>query len=126
MDSSIAKIIDDALDKLESRWSEWQMMPCPENCRKILGPKNSGIYQIRHKQTERLILLGTGKECQKRMRSLFPSPYGTGRRNNERKRNYVLKHWKNLEYRTMETNCIEDAISIEHIMIARNNHCFNT
>ncbi len=84
------KIIEDALDKLESMWSEWQLMPSPENCRNITGPKNSGVYQIRNKQTGNLILFGSGKKCQKRMKSLFPPPHGTGTRNNLKKRNHVL------------------------------------
>jgi hypothetical protein len=95
MVDSVMKIIEDALDKLESMWSEWQLMPSPENCRSITGPKNSGVYQIRNKQTGNLILFGSGKKCQKRMKSLFPPPHGTGTRNNLKKRNHVLDYWRN-------------------------------
>ena len=123
---SIEKIIDDALKKLEGLWDKWQLMPSPENCRNIAGPKNSGVYQIRNKNTRELILFGIGEECQKRMKSLFPAPYGTGTRNNEYKRKYILEHWENLEFRTMETDGIETTKSVEHLLIARINHLFNT
>lgn len=101
-------------------------MPSPENCRNINGPKSSGVYQIINNQTGELILFGIGEECQKRMKSLFPSPYGTGTRNNEYKRRYILENWQVLNYRTIETDKIETAKSIEHLLIARNNHLFNT
>src|SRR5205085_466147 len=126
MAESIEKIIDSNLNVLEFMWSKWQPMPSPESCRKITAPKNSGVYQIRNKQTEKLILFGSGKECQKRMKSLFPTPHGTGTRNNLDKRNHVLDHWKNLEYRTMETGTIEEAKKIENILKAKKNHLFNT
>ena len=126
MNDSIEKIIDEALKKLEEFWNDWQPMPSPEKCRKIGGPKSSGVYQVINNQTGELILFGIGEKCQKRMKSLFPSPYGTGTRNNEYKRSYILENWQVLEYRTLETGKIETAKSIEHLLIARNNHLFNT
>ena len=125
-DQSIEKIINDSLIKLEGLWDSWQPMPSPENCRSIDAPGNSGVYQIRNKATQELILFGIGEKCQKRMKSLFPAPYGTGTRNNEYKRKYVFEHWEDLEYRTMETGEIETAKPVEHLLIARNNHLFNT
>jgi hypothetical protein len=58
-------------------WSEWVEIPAPENCRKIIGPKDSGVYQIRTQDTKQNILFGIGDNCQKRMKSLFPEPYGS-------------------------------------------------
>ncbi len=123
---SIEKIIDDALSKLEGKWNKWQPMPSPKNCRKIDGPKKAGVYQIINKKTEKLVLFGNGKKCQQSMKSLFPEPHGVKGRNNKDKRNYILENWVNLEYRTMETSCKEEAEVIEGLLKAKRNHCFNT
>jgi hypothetical protein len=111
---------------MQNDWSKWQPMPEPEKCRQILGPANSGLYQIRNRQSNELILFGVGKRCQKRMKSLYPKPFGTGTRNNEAKRKYVLENWKVLEYRTMETSTREKAKEIEDTIKAVKNHRFNT
>lgn len=101
-------------------------MPAPELCRAIEGPKHTGVYQIRNKTTNQLIQFGIGKECSKRMKSLFPAPHGTGKRNNADKRKYILDNWKNLEYRTLATATREEAKKIEDVIKAENNHLFNT
>jgi len=113
-------------DKLNSKWSEWQPMPEPKNCRKINAPAKSGLYQIRNKESNELILFGIGKQCQKRMKSLYPKPFGTGTRNNECKRKYVLDNWEKLEYRTRETDTRGEAKTIEDCLKAKKNHLFNT
>jgi hypothetical protein len=110
----------------DNKWTEWYRMPESEKCRKILGPKNSGIYQIRNRQTDEFILFGIGKYCQKRMKSLYPAPFGAGKRNNKQKREYVLENWKELEYRTMETGSRLGAKEVEDIIKAEKNHLFNT
>lgn len=107
-------------------WTNWKPMPSPDTCRKIEGPKGAGLYQIRNKKTDKFIQFGIGKECQRRMKSLFPAPYGTGKRNNAAKREYVLKNWKTLEYRTRETDTRSEAKQIEDLIKAQNNHLFNT
>jgi hypothetical protein len=107
-------------------WSEWKPMPAPENCRLIEGPKGPGVYQIRNKNNKQFIQFGIGEECQQRMRSLFPQPYGTGTRNNDDKREFVLKNWQSLEYRTLETDTREEAKRIEDKLKAQKNHRFNT
>ncbi|HLM02319.1 MAG TPA: hypothetical protein VK400_14805 [Pyrinomonadaceae bacterium] len=111
---------------VESTWTEWQKMPEPKECRKILAPENSGVYQIRNKQTSQLILFGIGKQCQQRMKSLYPTPFGTGKRNNKKKRDYILENWKELEYRTMETISREKAKEVEDSIKAEKIHLFNT
>lgn len=116
----------DAFDELESEWSGWQPMPKPENCRTINGPAESGIYQIKDKESNELILFGIGKKCQKRMKSLYPKPFGTGTRNNEAKRKHVLGNWEKLEYRTMKTKTKKEAKTVEDFLKAKNNHHFNT
>jgi hypothetical protein len=107
-------------------WSEWKPMPAPEHCRSIEGPAGPGVYQIRSKITNQFIQFGEGKECQSRMKSLFPKPFGTGTRNNESKRNYVLQNWRSLEYRTLKTATKAEAVAVDRQLKAQNNHLFNT
>lgn len=109
-----------------NEWSDWKAMPAPENCRLIEGPPGPGVYQIRNKLTNHFIQFGEGVACQKRMRSLFPKPFGTGTRNNAEKRAYILKNWSALEFRTLKTATKEEAVSIDRQLKAQNNHLFNT
>jgi hypothetical protein len=107
-------------------WTEWKPMPTPADCRKIEGPEGYGVYQIRNKQTEQFIQFGESMNCRRRMKSFFPKPYGTGTRDNEDKRNYVLDNWKNLEYRTCATVSKAEAVQIDRDLKALNIHLFNT
>ena len=112
---------------MKNEWTQWQPMPSPELCRLIQGPEGSGVYQVRDRVADnQLILFGIGKPCRKRMKSLFPKPYGTGTRNNKKKINYVLEFWKNLDYRTLSTENREEAAEIEREIRAKKNHLFNT
>jgi len=85
------------------KWSIWKVMPSPEMCRHIEGPDGPGVYQLRNNKTKELVLFGISNKCKRRMKSLFPAPFGTGKRNNADKRKYVLKNWMNIEYRTCAT-----------------------
>jgi len=109
-----------------SNWSNWKPMPSPQTCRQIEGPDGPGVYQIRHRMTKQFIQFGIGVECRKRMKSLFPEPYGSGKRNNSYKRDYVFSNWQVLEYRTLPTGTREEAKQIEDEIKAQNNHMFNT
>ena len=122
MDDSIAKIIDNALSGLENQWSAWMPMPPPENRGIIKGPETFGVYQVRNKASKDLILFGNAGECQERMKSLYS---GNGRKNKSKVK-HVLENWKALEYRTMETNCKEEAEAVEGLLKAKKNHLFNT
>lgn len=108
------------------KWTEWKAMPSPENCKSIEGPISSGVYQIRSRKTKEFIQFGESKTCQKRMKSFFPKPYGTGTRNNENKRIYILNHWRDLDYRTIETKTKEEAVKIDRFLKSLNIHLFNT
>src|ERR1022692_895351 len=103
-------------------WSDWKPMPAPEYCRAIDGPVGPGVYQVRNKNTNQFIQFGEGGACQIRMRSLYPKPFGTGTRNNEAKRNYILQHWKSLEYRTLSTNSKAEAVIVDRKLKALKNH----
>jgi hypothetical protein len=101
-------------------------MPSPDQCRNIEGPKGAGVYQIRDRETEQLIQFGIGVECQKRMKSLYPAPFGTGKRNNAAKRAFILKNWKRLEFRTLSADTRGQAKLIEDQLKNLNDHLFNT
>lgn len=107
-------------------WTNWKPMPSPPDCKNIEGPEGPGVYQIRNIKTDQLIQFGNGIECQKRMKSLFPPPYGSGTRNNSDKRDYILKNWMNLAYRTYPADTREEAARIEADLKAQHNHLFNT
>lgn len=47
-----------------------------------------------------MILFGEGSFVAQRMTSLLPKPFGSGTRSNSRKRDYILKHLHDIEYRT--------------------------
>lgn len=68
------------------KWTEWMKIPSPENCRSIAASENAGVYQLKNFKTKVFIQIGESKDCQFRMQSLFPKPYGRGTRNNEEKR----------------------------------------
>lgn len=120
MVKSIEEIIDAALNELEIKWSDWKPMPTRENRRMITAPQNSGVYQVRNKISEELILFGSGVKCQERMKTLY------GGRKNQDKIEHVLKNREALEYRTIETSCKEEAEAVEGLLKAKRNHCFNT
>lgn len=107
-------------------WSNWKPIPSPQRCKEIDAPDGSGAYQIRNNATNQLIQFGMSVTCQKRMKSLFPAPYGSGTRNNDSKRQYVLDNWKLLEYRTIATESRQEAAQIEAELKSQGNHLFNT
>lgn len=84
-------------------WSAWQPFPVPGQgkIKFPTAPQLAGVYELRHRSTERLILFGEGKQCAKRMRSLVPPPWGVGTRNNAEKRVYVEQHWHDIDFRTV-------------------------
>jgi hypothetical protein len=122
-------VVENAIRKNEVDslpWSSWRGMPSPENCKSINGPENSGVYQIREIQNKKNIQFGIGKNCQERMKSLFPKPHGTGTRNNEFKRKHILDNWRVLEYRTLATENRIVAKLVEDFLKGKKDHLFNT
>lgn len=109
-----------------NKWSVWKPMPEPTSCRGIEAPHGPGVYQVKSKVNNEFILFGISVKCRKRMKSLYPAPYGTGKRNNAAKRLHILENWEILVYRTMETETRPAAKAIEDILKAKNNHRFNT
>ena len=107
-------------------WCKWKPMPSPDECRKIEGPVGPGVYQVKNIKTNELIQFGIGVECRKRMKSFFPAPHGSGKRNNSYKREYILKHWQHQQYRTLATETRAQAKLAKDKIKAKNNHLFNT
>ena len=48
------------------------------------------------------------------MSSLLPEPFGAGTRKNKDKRDYALEHLDDVEYRTIATASVDEAITIEN------------
>jgi hypothetical protein len=107
-------------------WSIWFRMPAPDRIRDIRAPAGPGVYQVRNRTTDEFVLFGISVTLQKRMKSLMPAPYGTGRRNNTKKRDYVYEQYADLDYRYVVTSTREEAVEIEARVKEAGNHLFNT
>ena len=96
-----------------SEWSNWRPMPSPETCREIIAPKDAGIFQLRHIETEEYLCFGISIKCIERLITLYPIPYGLWNRDNEKRMRYVFEHWKTIEYRTIATEKRREALLIQ-------------
>ena len=107
-------------------WSDWKSFPDPRKGEYLYAPLGSGVYQLRNKKTDEFVLYGTSKNLAYRMTSLLPKPFGTGTRNNEDKRNYVLNNLQNIEYRTISFIDNNDAKLFEYYIKSVEQYLFNT
>ena len=82
-------------------WSQWLPFPDPKDQGILMAPFGPGLYQLRNTETGEYVLFGKGKNLAYRMTSLLPLPFGQGTRNNNHKREYVLKNLINIKYRTV-------------------------
>jgi hypothetical protein len=98
---------------MTSEWSEWRRFPDPREGGLLTAPLGPGCYELRRSDTGKLILFGMGGHVALRMTSLLPAPLGHGRRNNADKRNYILTHIENVEYRTLACLNREQAAEYE-------------
>jgi len=94
-------------------WSKYRPFPDPRKHGILHAPLGPGVYDLRRISTKKPVLFGIGAHCAHRMTSLLPKPLGTGTRNNERKRKYLLRHLKDIEYRTCACKTREEAADIE-------------
>lgn len=108
------------------KWTEWHKFPDPRAGEYICAPFGYGVYQLRNKATNELVLFGSGKNLAYRMTSLLPTPLGQGTRNNENKREYVMKSLPNIEYRTISFLTISEMKEFENVLKSKNNYLFNT
>ena len=107
-------------------WSEWRLFPNPEKGDYLCAPFGTGVYQLRNKKTGQYILFGTGCNLAYRMSSLLPELYGAGMRRNTQKREYVLEHINDVEYRTIAFTSKEIAKSFESFVKRQEYYLFNT
>lgn len=106
-------------------WSDWKSFPDPRKGEYLTAPLGSGVYQLRNKKNDKYVLFGTGTHLAYRMTSLLPKPFGAGTRNNKDKRNYVLNHIQDIEYRTISFIDNRDAKLFEYYVKFAEEHLFN-
>lgn len=107
-------------------WTDWIPFPEPNQIRRILAPKGSGVYELMNQTTDEWVLVGISINVRKRMKSLMPSPYGVGRRNNYKKRQYVLDNFCDIVYRTLSTRDRQEAEDVEKTMLSSGKYIYNT
>lgn len=115
------------IEKIEHYpWTDWKAFPDPRKREYLTAPFGAGVYQLRNKQSFEYILFGKGKHLAERMTSLLPKPFGCGTRNNDFKREYVLKNLENIEYRTVSLITEEDMQICEDLLKKKKLHKFNS
>jgi hypothetical protein len=105
-------------------WSRFRPYPDPRKGGILHAPLGPGVYDLRRISTKKPVLFGIGGRCAHRMSSLLPKPLGTGTRNNERKRNFLLRHLSDIEYRTCACTTREEAADIERDIKREKGHLY--
>ena len=100
-------------------WTDWKLFPDPRKGGYLHAPVGPGVYELRNKKTNELILFGRGKNAAKRMTSLLPEPWGSGTRRNHAKREYVGNYLAQIEYRTCACPSDAAARQLERTLRAR-------
>ena len=80
-------------------WTDWKPFPDPTKGELLTTPLGPGCYELRLKQSRRLVLFGSAGHVASRMTSLHPQ--GSGTRKNADKRKFVGEHLNQIEYRTI-------------------------
>jgi len=93
--------------------SGWRPFPDPRKREYLHAPLGPGVYDLRHISTKEPVLFGIGGRCAVRMTSLLPKPWGSGTRNNSKKRMYLACFLDDIEYRTMAFDSREQAEAVE-------------
>lgn len=101
-----------------SQWTKWQPFPDPRLGGFLKAPIGAGCYQVRRANSKQLVLFGMSTHVALRLTSLLPPPYGRGRRNNFLKREYVRRHIRDIEYRTVAFKDANEARARERELIA--------
>jgi hypothetical protein len=107
-------------------WSGWLPFPDPRKGDLLVAPYGAGVYELRNRKTNELVLRGMGTNCAYRMSSLLPKPFGQGTRNNADKRQYVLAHLPDVEYRYMACVSAGEAKALEMTRKKEQPCLFNT
>jgi hypothetical protein len=101
----------------------WREFPDPSRHGFLTAPFGPGCYELRRTDTGKCVLFGSGANVAYRMTSLLPKPLGQGTRKNLKKRNYVLQHLDNIEYRTLACDSAEEAKGRERTIRDDNPDC---
>ncbi|WP_444956937.1 hypothetical protein [Microbulbifer sp. ZKSA002] len=109
-----------------NEWTGWKPFPDPRKNDLLIAPFGPGVYELRNKKTDELILFGSGKNCAFRMSSLLPKPFGCGTRKNAKKREYVLEQLLNIEYKVLACDDIETARKQEKKLKEERSYLFPT
>ena len=109
-----------------SGWTRWAPFPDPRRGDFVCAPIGHGVYELRDRKEDKFVLVGIGKNCASRLCSLLPAPLGQGTRRNSKKRRYVLKHVRNIEYRTYPCSSDSQARLIEKQRLASEQYVFQT
>jgi hypothetical protein len=80
---------------MRQKWTQWRRFPDPRKLELLTAPFGPGCYELR--DGAQLVLFGTSSHLAQRMTSLLPAPFGSGTRNNQNKRAYVLEHLDSIE-----------------------------
>lgn len=107
-------------------WTKWLPFPSSENIRNIVAPNGPGVYELKNKVTGEYVLVGISVGVRRRMKSLMPAPYGVGRRDNHKKRKYVLDNYQDIVYRTIATANRLEAENIERSLLFTGKYIYNT
>ncbi len=107
-------------------WTNWIAFPDPRNFGVLVAPYGPGVYDLRNKATDELVLIGMGSNCANRMSSILPKPLGCGARKNSAKRQYVFEHLGDIEYRCLPCSDSQHAKQIERQLLANHNYIFST
>jgi hypothetical protein len=113
----------DVLD--HKKWTKWKSFPDPRKLEYLFAPVGCGVYQLVNRLTKEFVLFGRGKNLAFRMTSLLPTPLGQGTRDKKEKRDYILAHLENIEYRTLPFFDEHEAKDFEKRLKALNIHIFN-
>jgi hypothetical protein len=104
----------------DETWSQWRPFPSPNKRGILVAPFGPGCYELRRRDTGRKILFGRGSNVAFRMTSLLPSGEGgAGERTNKAKREYVLKHLAQIDYRTCACADRGQAIAVERELLRK-------
>jgi hypothetical protein len=104
------------VSKHETGWSDWLPFPEPRKRGILCAPFGPGAYELRHKSSEQPILFGQSKNVAFRMSSLLAKSLGVGTRKSKDKKDDVLEHLDDVEYRTIATASVDEAVAIENVL----------
>jgi len=108
-------------------WSKWLPFPDPRKGEYLVAPFGPGVYQLRNKRKGKLVLFGRSKNVSHRMTSLLPNHFGSGTRKNLPKKEYILNHLADIEYRTLPCATMQEAKQKENdLRVHKKEYMFST